>query len=95
MANKAVTTLPQNIEAEMGILGSILLDKGALIRIGDIVTKDDFYKAKHRIMDYAILNVFQKHQEISPYNSPQVYPVSPVDKKISSKAFQRYYRPCR
>ena len=35
---------PQNLEAEMSLLGSILLDKDAILKIADIVTADDFYK---------------------------------------------------
>ena len=64
MADSKLTTLPQNIDAERSILGSILLDKSALIRVGDIVSKEDFYQEKHRIIFDAILTLFQRHQEI-------------------------------
>lgn len=64
MADTTMTTLPQNVEAERSILGSILLDKNALIRIGDIITKDDFYQEKHKVIFEAIITLFQRHQEI-------------------------------
>ena len=35
---------PQNIEAEQYLLGSLLIDKDAVIRVADIVRTEDFYK---------------------------------------------------
>ena len=44
MANNLEKLPPQNIEAEQSLLGSLLLDKDAIIKIADIVSADDFYK---------------------------------------------------
>jgi len=33
---------PQNIEMEQSMLGSLLIDKDAIIKIADIVNADDF-----------------------------------------------------
>jgi replicative DNA helicase len=41
---------PQNIEAEMSLLGSILLDKEAMIKIADMVDRDDFYKRADKVI---------------------------------------------
>ncbi len=35
---------PQNLEAEQSLLGSLLIDKNAIVRIADIVKPMDFYK---------------------------------------------------
>ena len=35
---------PQSLDAEMSLLGSILLDKDTMIKVGDIVQAEDFYK---------------------------------------------------
>jgi len=40
---------PQNIEAEQSFLGSIMLDKNAIIKIADLVAPNDFYKDIHKI----------------------------------------------
>lgn len=55
---------PQNLEAEQSLLGALLLDKDAIIRVGDIVAKDDFYSDKHRVIFEAMLDLFRKHEPI-------------------------------
>ncbi|MFA5129634.1 MAG: replicative DNA helicase [Patescibacteria group bacterium] len=55
---------PQNLEAEQSLLGSILLDKDALIRVGDAVTEDDFYDDKHRTIFEAMLDLYRRHEPI-------------------------------
>ena len=55
---------PQNIEAEQSLLGSLLIDKDAIIRIADIVGPEDFYHDKHKIIFEAILDLFRKREPI-------------------------------
>ena len=40
---------PQNVEAESSLLGSILIEKDAIIKIADIVSVDDFYVESHAL----------------------------------------------
>ena len=35
---------PQNIEAEQSVLGCLLIDKEAIIKVADILRPEDFYK---------------------------------------------------
>jgi len=55
---------PQNLEAEQSLLGSILIDKDAMLRIADIVRPDDFYKQAHADIYQAILDLFAKREPI-------------------------------
>ncbi len=55
---------PQNVEAEQSVLGSILLDNNALLRVLENVTPEDFYKREHRIIFSAMLELFQRGQPI-------------------------------
>ena len=55
---------PQNIEAEQSVLGSLLLDKDAVIKIADTVYPDDFYEEKHRIIYSAILRLYDERSSI-------------------------------
>lgn len=55
---------PQNIEAEAGLLGSILIDKEAIIRVADIVTPDDFYVDRNSLIFTAILDLYEARQPI-------------------------------
>ncbi len=64
MANINPTIPPQNVEAEISLLGAILLDKDALIKVADIITADDFYKDVHGIIYAAMLNLFEHREPI-------------------------------
>ena len=55
---------PQNLEAEQSLLGSLLIDKDAVIRVADIVRTEDFYKESHGIIFEAILDLFSRHEPI-------------------------------
>lgn len=46
---------PQNIEAEESILGGILLDPEAMMRVADILTKEAFYVQAHQEIYHAAL----------------------------------------
>ena len=55
---------PQSLEAEMSLLGSVLLDKDAMLKIADIVQPEDFYKNAHAKIFEAILELYQKNDPI-------------------------------
>jgi replicative DNA helicase len=52
---------PQNLDAEMSILGCLMLDKDAIIKIGDIVNADHFYDDKNKLIFEAILDLYAKN----------------------------------
>jgi len=55
---------PQNIEAEQSVLGSLLLDKDAVIKVADLITSDDFYDDKHKVVYNAILKLYDERSSI-------------------------------
>ncbi len=55
---------PQNVEAEVALLGSLLIDKEAIIKVADIVRPEDFYKNLHQIIYQAILDVWEQREPI-------------------------------
>ena len=55
---------PQNLDAEESVLGSLMIDKDAIIRVTDILTPADFYKPIHGKIYEIILHLFEKHQPI-------------------------------
>ncbi|MEK9183843.1 MAG: replicative DNA helicase [Patescibacteria group bacterium] len=55
---------PQNLEAEESVLGALMIDKDAVIKITDILTPADFYKPTNSKIFETILNLFEKHQPI-------------------------------
>ncbi|MBI2055391.1 MAG: replicative DNA helicase [Candidatus Sungbacteria bacterium] len=55
---------PQSLEAEAALLGSLLLDKEAIWRVVDILEPKDFYKAVHRAIYEAALEVLARREAI-------------------------------
>ena len=51
---------PQNIEAEMAVLGAMLLDKEAVVAVEDMLTPADFYREQDAIIYQAILNLVHR-----------------------------------
>lgn len=60
----AIKIPPQNIEAEQSVLGSVLLDQNAIIKIADILTADDFYREDHAIIYKCVLKLFEKRKPL-------------------------------
>jgi len=57
-------TPPHNDEAEVSVLGSILLEKDAIIKIADTLNEEDFYSDAHRRIYGTMVELFEKRQPI-------------------------------
>lgn len=55
---------PQNTEAESSVLGSLMLDKDAIIKVADVLKPDDFYDYKHRMIFEMVLDLFSNNTSI-------------------------------
>ncbi|MGC9031156.1 MAG: replicative DNA helicase [Minisyncoccia bacterium] len=57
-------TPPQNIEAEKSLLGSLLIDPNAILRIVDFLIPQDFYLPIHQTIYEACVDLFVRHEPI-------------------------------
>ncbi len=55
---------PQSLEAEMGVLGSMLLDRDAIAAVVEILRPEDFYREAHRIVYSAIVDLFERGEPV-------------------------------
>jgi replicative DNA helicase len=55
---------PQNLEAEASLLGAILIDSDAIVKIADIVTARDFYDPRHTRIYEALVELYENHDAI-------------------------------
>lgn len=55
---------PQNTDAELAVLGAILLDPDAIIKVADELEAADFYDQRHQIIYDAIIQLFTKRMPI-------------------------------
>ena len=59
---------PQNIEAEQSVLGALLLDKEAIMKVADIIQTRDFYQKNHQIIYDTILHLYERQDPIDLIN---------------------------
>jgi len=57
---------PQDLDAEARVLGSLLIDREAIIKVADFLATEDFYSAKHQRIFTAISSLFERHEPIDP-----------------------------
>lgn len=55
---------PHSIEGEQSVLGSMLLDKDAIIVATDILRSEDFYKEAHKEIFEAIVEIYNKDEPV-------------------------------
>lgn len=65
MADETIEKIPpQNIEAEESVLGALLIDGNAIVKISDLIGPDDFYADKHRLIYSAMVDLYRQHEPI-------------------------------
>jgi len=55
---------PNNLEAEASLLGSLLIDSDAVVKIADIINENDFYDSRHKAIYSAIKKLYESHKPI-------------------------------
>ncbi len=59
---------PHNLEAESSLLGGLLIDREAIVKIADLVQPEDFYQDSHREIFSAIMELFSQREPIDLLN---------------------------
>ena len=57
--------LPHDAEAEESVLGSVLVDGEALVKVSSFLKTADFYMAKNRVCYEACLSLFDRSEAIN------------------------------
>ncbi len=55
---------PQNVDAEVSLLGSILLDSEVITAIADKISSEDFYEKRHGTIYNAILRLYEQNKPV-------------------------------
>ncbi len=55
---------PHNLEAESSVLGSLMLDRNAIVKIADLLRPEDFYLDHHAQVYRAALNLYDRSDPI-------------------------------
>ncbi|MFH1408110.1 MAG: replicative DNA helicase [Patescibacteria group bacterium] len=63
---------PNSIEAEKSVLGAVLIDSDAIIKIAEFLRPEHFYKDSHKSVFEAILELYEKREPIDLVTVPNV-----------------------
>ncbi|MHB8927363.1 MAG: replicative DNA helicase [Bacillota bacterium] len=55
---------PQNLEAEQAVLGSMLIEREAIIKVADTLHREDFYREANREVFQAIVNLHEHGEAV-------------------------------
>lgn len=55
---------PQNTDAEASLLGAMLIDSDAVVKVADTVSVNDFYDEKHQRIYEAVIQLYEKHNPV-------------------------------
>jgi replicative DNA helicase len=64
MAQQPPNLPPQDTDAEASLLGALLIDADAIVKVADTITADDFYEEKHQRIYDAVRKLYEKHSAI-------------------------------
>ena len=57
-------SMPQSIEAEQSVIGSMIIDKAAIAQAAEALNEEDFYRDAHKIIFKSILQMFQRDMAV-------------------------------
>ena len=62
--NEEIKVPPHNLEAEQSVLGSLMLDKEAIVKVADFLKPEDFYKDAHGEIFETMLELYENRDPI-------------------------------
>ena len=81
--------LPHSIEGEQSVIGSMLMDREAIITASEIVTADDFYQHQYGIMFESMIELFNEGKPVDLVTLQNRLKEKDVPPEISSLEFVR------
>lgn len=81
--------MPNSLEAEQSVIGSMIMDKDAIISASEILIKEDFYHQQYAIIFEAMTELFQAGQPVDLVTLQDKLKEKDVPKEIQSVEFIR------
>ena len=88
MDDIAITRImPNSLEAEQSVIGSMLMDKQAIISAGEILSADDFYHRQYGIMFQAMVDMNNAAKPVDIVTLQEALKEKDVPQEVSSLEF--------
>ncbi|MCI6887292.1 MAG: replicative DNA helicase [Lachnospiraceae bacterium] len=81
--------LPHSVEAEQSVIGSMLMDKEAIIAASEIITASDFYQNQYGVMFEAMVELFNEGKPVDLITLQDRLKEKDVPPEVSSLDFVR------
>lgn len=81
--------MPHNIEAEQSVIGSMLMDKDAIMVASEIISGDDFYQKQYGILFTNMLELFNEGKAVDLVTLQNRLKENGVPEEVSNMGFVR------
>lgn len=81
--------MPHNIEAEQSVIGSMLMDKEAIMIASEIITGDDFYQKQYGILFANMVELFNEGKAVDLVTLQNRLKENGVPEEVSNMGFVR------
>ena len=78
---------PQSLEAEQSVLGSVLIDRDAIVEVAEFLRPDDFYRQAHSLIYAAMLDLFERREPIDIVTVAEVLERSDQLEQIGGRSY--------
>ena len=81
--------LPHSIEAEQSVIGSMIMNRDAIVTASEIITGDDFYQQQYGIVFEAMVELYNENKPVDLVTLQNRLKELDVPPEISSMEFGR------
>ena len=79
--------LPQSVDVEASLLGAIIIDPDAIVKVADIVRPIDFYDERHRLIYEGTLRLYEQQSPIDVLTLSEDLKAEGVLKEVGGGAY--------
>ena len=81
--------MPHSLEAEQSVIGSMIMDREAVLVASEILTGEDFYQRQYGIVFEAMVELFNKDEPVDLVTLQNQLRAKDVPEEVSSMEFVR------
>ena len=82
-------TMPHSQEAERSVIGSMIMDREAILVASEIITGEDFYQRQYGVIFEAMVELFNRNEPVDLVTLQNHLRAKEVPEEISSMEFMR------
>lgn len=79
--------MPHNQEAERSVIGSMIMDREAILIASEIITGEDFYQRQYGVIFDAMVELFNQNEPVDLITLQNLLRAKEVPEEISSMEF--------